>query len=495
MNATPSSTSSRGGKLPVPFLLLLTAGAALVHGYHPFVEDAEIYVPGIKKLLNPELYPRNQEFFASHAGMTFYPNLIAWSSRLSHLPVEWVLLAWHLACVFVLLAGCWKLGNLCFRSERAAWAGTLLVAAMLTIPIAGTALYIMDQYLNPRSFSTATTVWIVLSALQRKYIRAVVWIVLTALIHPLMSVFSLGFVLLLVLAERTQSERKPLVAATAMLFPPVTPAYLRTLNSHSYFFLLRWEWFEWLGAVAPIFVFWGFARWAKKRQSQPMYQLCTATIAFCALCIVAALIVSAPPLVRFAELQPMRGLLPVYIFLFLTGGGLLGEYVLRAKAWRWIALFIPISAGMFFAQRQLFPSSHHLEVPGRQPANAWVETFLWIRDNTPANAYFALDPEHMRLAGEDQHGFRALAERSMLADAVKDSGAVTMFPALADRWQEQVDAQRGWKNFRRPDLEALDRRFGVNWFVLEEPQIAGMNCPYHSSTLYVCRFENSPAPQ
>jgi hypothetical protein len=44
---------------PKPRILLplffLTAAAVMVHGYHPFVEDAEIYVPGIKKALNPAL--------------------------------------------------------------------------------------------------------------------------------------------------------------------------------------------------------------------------------------------------------------------------------------------------------------------------------------------------------------------------------------------------------------------------------------------------------
>jgi len=61
----------------VGLLSLLSAAAVLIHGYHPFVEDAEIYVPGIKKLLNPALYPYNAEFFASHAKLTFFPNLIA----------------------------------------------------------------------------------------------------------------------------------------------------------------------------------------------------------------------------------------------------------------------------------------------------------------------------------------------------------------------------------------------------------------------------------
>ena len=476
-------------------LCFLTAGALLVHGYHPFVEDAEIYVPGIKKLLNPALYPLNQGLFASHASMTLYPNLIAWSARLIHLPLEWVLLGWHIACILLLLAGCWRLGNACFRSQRAAWGGSILVAGLLTIPVAGTALYIMDQYVNPRSFSTATAVWIMVSALERKYFRTAIWVLVTALIHPLMAVFSFAFVSLLVI-ERVRPPRSVAgVLLPASLFPPVTPAYLRTLNSHAYFFILRWEWFEWLGFFGPTVILWAIARWAKHRDRLTLQKLCNATIVFSFLCLLTALVITVPPsLVRFAELQPMRGLLLVYVALFVICGGLLAEYLLQAKLWRWIAVFFPLSAGMFYAQRQLFPATDHLEFPGREQDNAWVETFLWTRRNTPVDAYFALNPEHMRLQGEDQHGFRALAERSMLADAVKDSGAVTMFPALAETWQEQVDAQRRWKAFRRPDFENLRDRFGVNWFVLERPQTWGMDCLFEKAALYVCRIpiENKP---
>jgi len=484
-------TWSRAG-----FLCLLTAGAVLVHGYHPFVEDAEIYVPGIKKLLNPALYPSNQGFFASHASLTFYPNLIALSARITHLPLEWTLLLWHFVSIFVLLAGCWKLGNLCFRSPQAAWAGSILVATLLTIPVAGTALYIMDQYLNPRSFSTATAVWIVTSGLEKKYFRVAIWVVVTALVHPLMAVFSLGFVLLLAIDESIQFPKKSaglLLAAT--LFPPLTPAYLRALNSRSYFFILRWQWFEWLGIFGPIAIFWGFMSWARRHKLRALRQLCRVCIAFTLLCLAAALVLTIPaPLLRFAELQPMRGLLLVYVFLFVVGGGLLGEYVLKAKVWRWLALFVPIAGGMFYAQRQLFPATYHLEFPGRQPRNAWIETFLWIKHNTPATAYFALNPDHMLMPGEDQHGFRAIAERSMLADNVKDSGAVTMFPALAQTWQEQVDAQRGWKDFKRSDFERLRDRFGVDWFVLEKTQTAGMECPHDVAGLYVCRLPASAKP-
>lgn len=492
-----TNTAQRSGVAGrVGLLLLATVGAVLVHGYHPFVEDAEIYVPGIKKLLSPALYPYNQAFFASHASMTFYPNLIAWSSRLSHLSLEWTLLVWHFGCIFLLLWGCWRIGRICFLNGRAAWGGALLVAALLTIPVAGTALYIMDQYVNPRSISTATAVWIIAAALERKYWYAAIWIALTALVHPLMAVFSLGFVLMLVAQQRLTPP--PTLAAFVFplaLFPPVSSAYKQTLDAHSYFFMLRWEWYEWLGAIAPLFLFWWFAHIAQRRKLYALRQLCFATIVFGIACMLAALVITIPSsLIRFAELQPMRGLLIVYLLLFVVGGGLLAEYVLKGHVWRWAVLFIPICAGMFYAQRQLFPATFHLELPGRATENPWLDAFLWIRHNTPVDAYFALNPEHMRLSGEDQHGFRAVAERSMLADAVKDSGAVTMFPALAQEWETQVQAQKGWDHFGRSDFERLRNQFGVTWVAVNRGQAAGLDCQYQNSLLSVCRVPGAAEP-
>lgn len=483
---------TKAGTLTI--LFFLTAAAVLVHGYHPFVEDAEIYVPGIKKLLNPGLYPFNDGFFASHARLTLFPNLMAWSARITHLPLEWVLLAWHFFCIFLLLAGCWKLGRLCFGSTRAAWGSAALVASLLTIPVAGTALYIMDQYVNPRSFSTAAGLWIVMAVVRRKYLQAAMWIVLLALIHPLMAMFGLAYAVLLVGGRRMQRSLRPYALALfpLALFPPVTPAYRQVLDSHSYFFLLRWAWYEWLGILGPLLLLWWFGRIANRRKLVLVERLCFTGIVFGLIFLVIGLVITIPPqFARLAELQPMRSLLLIYVLLFVIAGGLLAEQVLKAKLWRWL-VFVPVGAGMFYAQRQLFPATPHLEWPGRRTGNQWVQAFLWIRGNTPGNAYFVLDPEHMRLAGEDQHGFRAIAERSMLADRVKDSGAVTMFPALAQTWLEQVNSQQGWKDFGAEDFGRLHQQFGVDWVVLQQPGVAGMDCPYRNDAVLVCRITATP---
>jgi hypothetical protein len=190
-----------------------------------------------------------------------------------------------------------------------------------------------------------------------------------------------------------------------------------------------------------------------------------------------------------ARFQPMRSLYLLYVLLFLFAGGLLGEFVLKNRVWRWITLFAPLCIGMFMAQRALFPASAHIEWPGAAPKNQWVQAFEWIRSNTPRDAIFALDPSHMNLPGEDENGFEAIAQRSMLADAVKASGAVSMFPALAEEWLRQVQAQSSWTTLQADDFRRLNAEFGVTWIVLQQPGVAGLDCPYRNAAVLVCRVD------
>jgi hypothetical protein len=463
-----------------------------VSGYHPFVEDGEIYVPGIRKALNPALYPRNDGFFAAHAHMTLFPNLIAGSIRLTQLPLEWALLLWQFASVFLLLLACWHLGRLVFRDPRAIWGGVALLGALLTIPVAGTSLYIMDQYLCTRSLSAPAALFIVVNALERKWWRAAAWAVFCGLIHPLMAVFGVGYAVVVWWMELR--GRNPSLAASLLflplgLFPPMTEAYREALGTRSYFFLLRWQWYEWLGLLGPMALIWWFGRIARRQNLPGLDFLCRASLWFSAVFLAASLAISIPPgMIRFAELQPMRYLLLLYILMFVIAGGLLGQFVLKNRLWRWLALFLPLCAGMAYGQRQLFPATPHIEWPGAAPHNDWVEAFVWVRSHTPVDAYFALDPDHMALAGEDQHGFRAIAARSRLADRVKDSGAVTMFPQLAETWRRQVQALDGWQSFQAEDFRLLKREFGVDWVVTQRP-VDGLPCPYRNRTVAVCRVE------
>jgi hypothetical protein len=466
----------------------LTIFAVLVHGYHPAVEDAEIYLPGILQRVHPDLFPHNAVFFQSHARLTLFPDLMAGSMRLLPVPPMVVLLLWHVTSIFVLLWACWRVGMAVLPSARSAWGGVALVAVLLTLPVAGTDLYIMDQYLTPRSFSTPLSLLAVACLLEGRPVWAVVCLAAIAPIHPLMSVFAAALLVALVLAQRLTTVGRSEAVAIPAFFPPVTAAYRRVLETRPGFFITRWAWYEWIGLVAPLLIFVGFLHLARARGLAALATLCRAVLLFESAFLLLALIVSRPGVFeRFAELQPMRSLQLVYIVMFLVGGGLLGEYVLRRRVWRWVALFVPISVVMLAAQVRLFPATRHLELPGLEPRNPWVRTFRWVRAHTPRDAYFALDPRYLVAPGEDEHGFRAIAERSRLADAMKDSGVASMFPEVSAEWAAQVDALGGWPRFTAKDFARLRREFGVDWVVTSGP-VHGLVCVHREGPLAVCRI-------
>jgi hypothetical protein len=478
-------------------LSLFTASALLIHGYHPYAEDSEIYLPGVLQILNPALFPANAEFFGEHAGHSF-----AFSVRATHLPLPWAAFLWHLISLFLLLAASWRLASALFKQEsgegesagkeRTRWAAVALMAALLTLPIAGTFLYIFDQFLNPRNLAAFAALFAVAEVLHRKYVRAALWLAFATVMHPFMASFAILFCGWLILLDRYRPRLLGFAAALpfGITFEPPPAAYHEVALRQRSHFVLRWEWYEWLGVVGPVLLFWWFGNLARRRDMKNLELVSRAMVPFVLLASAAAIGLGIPA--RFealTRLQPLRCLALCYMVLVVAGGGLMGQYILQRHVWRWLALFVPLSLGMYFAQRQVFPASQHIEWPWAQPRNQWAQAFEWIRTNTPVDALFALDPRHMELPGEDENGFRARAQRSVLADLVKDKGAASMFPPLSVKWAEQIADQKNFEHFGKEDFERLRNKYGVSWVVVEQPGPAGLECPYQNSAVRVCRVD------
>ena len=132
-----------------------------------------------------------------------------------------------------------------------------------------------------------------------------------------------------------------------------------------YYFLYSWTWYEWLGALGPLFLFWLLWRVALKRGETMLARFALAIFSYGVFQqAVAMIVLKSPALVRLTPMQPMRFLHLIYCFLTLVGGCLLGKYLLKTSTWRWAAFLVVINAGMFASQRALFSSSEHLEMPG-----------------------------------------------------------------------------------------------------------------------------------
>ncbi len=481
-------------------VLLFTLLGFLVMGYHPGLEDDGVYLTAVKARLNPALYPHDAPFFQLQMQASAFDGFMAYFVRWTRVPLAWAELLWQLTALFLILWASKKILNFLFHESSARWAGIALVAAMFTLPVAGSALYLADQHLHPRNLATAMILVAVWRILAGRHLQAAPFLLAAFLFHPLMTVFGLSFCAFLTLATleplpiALRAIRTSSFAFIPLrwVFEPVHPAWHKAVETRNYFYLYQWTWYEWLGALAPLALFallWSFSN----RRGETLLARCAAAAFFYGAFqqVFAMLLLSPLAPARLMPLQPMRYLQIEYFLLMMLAGAMLGKFLLKQSAWRW-AVFLLAANGLMFAwQRAELRAVPHLELPGRQSSNPWLQAFAWIRFNTPVDAYFALDPYYLEAPGEDFHSFRALAERSQLADAVKDTSVVTQVPELGPIWSSQVTAQAGWRDFTLADFERLRTTLGVDWVIVAYPQPSGLSCPWHNDRLAVCRI---PAP-
>ena len=484
-------------KRNILLILAFSLFAVAVMGYHPGIEDDGVYLTAVKGDLNPVLYQHDAQFFRVQLEATLFDKWVAGFIQFTHIPVDVTELLLQFASILLIIVGCWSIARVLFTEERARWAGVALTAAMMTLPVAGTALYLADQHLHPRNVSTAIILFAVSRILEKKMWQAVPLLMLSFVLHPIMASLGISFCCFLAISMLDpvhvwlRSLRDSLASTVPLgwIFESPTPIWHKALQTRTYFFLYRWTWYEWLGALAPLALFCILWRIALKRGKTVLARFGLAIFAYGIFQFGVALIIQEiPSFIRLTPLQPMRFLHLIYFCMTLVGGCLIGKYFLKASAWRWALFLVVINAGMYASQRALYPGSLHLELPGRRSANPWLQSFAWIRNNTPADAYFAMDPRYLEAPGEDYHSFRALAERSQMADALKDTAVVTQVPDLGPDWDRQVTAQAGWKEFKIADFQRLKADFGVDWVLVSYPQTAGLDCPWHNDTLVVCRI-------
>lgn len=492
----------------------LSIPAVLVQGYHPYAEDGGIYLPGIERILRPELYPAWSSFVTVQSHFSLFPWLVAGLVRVSGLGLMTAIFLLHIFSVWLTLYAAWKLACLCFRTNRARCGAVTALALCLTMPIAGTSLLLMDPYLTARSFSTPLSLLALAGAVRiasalraRARIRKVDIglcagsLMLGAVIHPLMAAYAFACVVLLLCSAFAQIKWRVYsvlsLSGLAMVIAalieragtPRNSIYELVAQSRTYWFLASWHWYEQFGLIAPLAIV--AALWFTKRSGRRVAQHALARMGIAAgiTGIAVALLFArvSSPSYSVAMLQPLRIFQIIYMLMILAIGGVMGEWILRHKAWRWGAAFVLLGGAMAAVQWKTFPGSAHLEFPWSAPANAWEQSFLWIRSHTPEDAVFALDANYITLAGEDAQNFRAIAERSALPDYSKDGGIAAIAPDLARNWIYGEKIQHNLNSATDEQRDANLRSASVGWVVLARSTTTTFPCVYSNEAVKVCR--------
>lgn len=484
-------------------LAALTPAVLLIHGYHPFADDAGIYVAGIRKLVHPALYKPDAPFVLANTHLSVFAHLLADVIRVTHLPLTIVLLATHIVSIYVFLLAGWNVASRVFKGEAERWFAVAFAAACFTLPAAGTALVLMDPYVTSRSFSTPLGLFAVAAVLDRRWGLAAFLLALTGLMHPQMVLYAGALALLYAVLDTAGLSAAVLVGAAGIAVTglvwlvtrhvPVSAAYYEAMHSNgrTYYFLAQWKWYEDFGLVAPLALY-ALTAYRSGAGSR-MRKLCQACIVL-GVCTIAVSFLFVHPSGPYllVRVEILRSFHTLYLVGVLLLGGWLGSVFWYRQSIRWVvfALLAAAAGGLFAAQRAAYPDSAHIEWPGVRPRNQWVQAYWWIRVNTPANAVFAADPGLNFHDGVDMQSFRATTGRSILADN-KDQGVASgVKPSIAGMWAAQRDAQLGVNQMSDQERISRLKPFGVTWLLLRSNAVTSFPCPYQNAVAKVCRMQN-----
>ena len=526
-----------------PLLLVsaLTLFAVAINGYHPYAEDGGLYMAGVNRLLDPALYPHSTAFVLEPMRHSLFAPTVAAAVRLTRLPLPIVLLAFHLASIWLTLLAAWMLTSRCWTSRPARAGAVVLLACWLALPIAGTALLFMDPYATARSLSTPALLFALAGALdmtesdspflsqkrnrQRGLLLCAASLAVAAAMHPLMAAYALGATMML-LAARAPNRTLRLCATAALatsalalaaclqaVANPESAATIRIALTRTYWFPAQWRWYELLGLAAPlailsIFAFrkpgapsiprslrngWELASQLMDRTgdgandaSRTLARMAVAVGATS--CLIAALFARAASATHLiARLQPVRAFQIVYLVLALTLGATLGERLCAVA--RWAAAILLLGGIMFTAGRTAFPNSNHLELPGIAPHNLWTQAFLWIRDNTPRTRSSPSTPTTSTHPAKT----RSASAPSPSAAPSPTTPRTEARPPSRPRTAQWVRGQAAQQSLSAPSTSderrvAALQPLGVTWLVLQASATTSLACPFANSAVKLCRL-------
>jgi hypothetical protein len=475
-------------------LFVAAVAALLLHGYHPYVVDASIYLTGIEKRLHPALFPQDDTLIAAHAHLSIFSFVMAGLQRTTHIPLSVLSFLVYFALLFALLLLCCRLGEELFASRRAGWGATLLMAACMPIPVAATSLLLIDPYLTSRSFSTDLSLLAILASIRNRWMLGLVSCALAIAFHPLMGIYLACFLLMYFLVSTRRWKLAAAACAAAFVLSggillatsntPVTPSYREAVLGRVYYFLAFWHWYEIAGLIAPLILL--VLAWKYAAANTSLSRLAAASVLIGATSCVCCLCFVHPAGPYFlTRLQLLRSFHTIYALGIVMLGGAAAAVCAGRRQLAWFVALGGLACAMFLLQRQDYSSLPDVEWPGASVTNPWEAGLVWIRNNTPQTALFAMDPRLMLFDDDAIPGFRSIAERSILTD-IKDEGLASLFPPLAPIWAGRIARERALNT--ESDVERRRQLLGTgaSWLLLSSRSITALYCPYRNAALQVC---------
>lgn len=479
-------TGLSGLLIALTFLVLATANSG---GYRFGVSDQAFYVPAVFRHLEPGTFPRDRGLIQSQARLLVLDEIAAGTARGLGVSVESVFAAAFLVGGCVLGASLWRLAA---AIGMGTWASIGFLAAMtLRHRITATGVNTFEGYFHPRILAFGLGIAALVCTLSRRPISTVAFVAAALSIHPTTGLWFAGWLAVawMLVGQDTYGFKRmvPLWAAAVCLAAGVFvflllegermgPSWTALLASKDYVFpTSQWSAKVWglqtaiVVLAAGLYVVRRRTGLASDAERAALFGLMALVAAF-----LLSLLLSASHVALAVQLQTSRVLWPVevmatlYLTWWLCEGSFKGT---KDQAHRVPSRRAPLVVGVLMVasvSRGAYIMGH--EVNDRSlvriglARNEWTAGLLWLREHTPTDAHILADPAHAWRYGTS---VRIGARRDVYFEEVKDVAMALYARDTAERALARIEALGGFEHLDAPRLEALSRRFELDYLIGE----------------------------
>lgn len=275
--------------LPAIFALGLTPVALIAHSYKFVNDDQILYIPFLRRVVQPSLYPGDYFFDQPQANISLFEDVVVWPVR--WLGLEWTMLIGYLIAQFAILLCLFALARRLI-SRRAAYLAMILF--ILPISLGGTFVRTYDNYFNPRTIALPLGLLTLVALWERRALVAASLTSIHLLLHPLSGLHTwlVAFLMLAWWAHKRQVRGGLLLVAVVLLLAALgllawntggsggfwlDPAWQSVLWRRTpYVFLGSWKVYDWISL--GIYLVLGIVGWSSRPRDPRSTQLSLAVL-------------------------------------------------------------------------------------------------------------------------------------------------------------------------------------------------------------------------
>jgi hypothetical protein len=458
------------------FALLATANSG---GYRYGVSDQAFYTPAVLKALNPSLYPHDTPLIETQAKLMLSDKLVAALARLVGVDLPPL----YFAIYALALLGLYGAAIVFARSQGFSWwvVGLFLVLLTLHHRIAKTGANSLEGYMHPREAAFALGVAALACLVASRYVWAIGWTLLAALMHPTTALW-FAIVVAVAVAVGKPAWRRGLVAVGALAavvavwaaldgplagrFVQMDSTWLGVLADKDYLFPTGWPLYAWASNGAyPVVIALIYRRRRTAGVTSPGEPGLVAGLAALVAVFLASVPLTAMHVAIAVQLQVNRVFwlldfaMAAYLAWWLASG--VGRTGRRIRTASLLALVALSFARGYYVVRGAQPERRLIAVT--LPNTPWVQAMMWLKAH-PVRLHVLADPGHAWKYGVS---VRLAAEDDTMLESGKDSALAMYDRTIAIRVADRTAALSEFDRLAVTDLRTLATRYALDVVIVE----------------------------